>query len=180
MAGHDGFTIRVARSQDAAAVTSLLEESYSKLWASSYPRDLLEAALPLLTGANPVLLASGHFFVATDNETGQMTGCGGWSMTPPGGGKADPAVAHVRHFATHPDKTRRGIGRAILERCFKQAVAHGAERMSCQSSITAVAFYHHCGFVAVGPTQVLLPNGLSIDAVLMIRELNSRPGNSGT
>ncbi|MCB1421011.1 MAG: GNAT family N-acetyltransferase [Nitratireductor sp.] len=176
MVATDSFEIRVARPQDADAVTVLLEQSYSVLWAGAYPDDVLNAVLPLLTKANPVLLSGGTFFVAADPVDGRLLGCGGWSMAAPGSGEIKPNLAHVRHFGTHPDETGRGIGRAILTRCFEQAVAEGAERMSCQSSLTAVAFYRSCGFSEIGPVEINLPNGLSIESVLMSRELQQPAG----
>lgn len=171
MSAANGFEIRSAHLQDADAVTALLEQSYSILWAGAYPADVLDAVLPLLTKANPALLSGDTFFVAADLVDGRLLGCGGWSMAAPGSGEITPGLAHVRHFGTHPDETGRGIGRAILDHCFEQAVAEGAERMSCQSSLTAVAFYRACGFAEIGPTMINLPNGMSIEAVLMSREL---------
>jgi len=170
------FEIRLADPQDAEAVTALLEQSYSVLWAGAYPADVLKAVLPLLTKANPALLSGGTFFVAADPVDGRLLGCGGWSMAAPGSGEIKPNLAHVRHFGTDPDETGRGIGRAILNRCFEQAAAEGAKSMSCQSSLTAVAFYRSCGFVEIEPTIIDLPNGISIEAVLMSRELQQPAG----
>ena len=58
------LSIRVATPEDREAVTRLLQRSYPALMAGSYEPAVLAAALPLMTQANPALLASGTFVVA--------------------------------------------------------------------------------------------------------------------
>ncbi|MBA4174894.1 MAG: GNAT family N-acetyltransferase, partial [Hyphomicrobium sp.] len=55
------LSIRVATPEDREAVTRLLQRSYPALMAGSYEPAVLAAALPLMTQANPALLASGTF-----------------------------------------------------------------------------------------------------------------------
>lgn len=50
--------LRTATPDDRAAVSDLLDQSYRVLMAGAYPADLLAQALPLITKANPVLLAA--------------------------------------------------------------------------------------------------------------------------
>jgi hypothetical protein len=63
--------------------------------------DLLGRALPFMTSANPILLASGTYYIA-EREPGHLVGCGGWTAARPGSGEIIEAEAHIRHFATHP------------------------------------------------------------------------------
>src|SRR3954471_12267580 len=52
-------SIRIARPADSDAVSALLLASYSILLAAHYDSGALSQALPLMTRANPTLLASG-------------------------------------------------------------------------------------------------------------------------
>lgn len=102
--------LRTASSDDRAAVSDLLGLSYRALMAGAYPDDLLALALPMITKANPVLLASGRYAVIED-DAGRLIACGGWSLERPGSGEVVTDLAHIRHFAVHPDAVRRGLGR---------------------------------------------------------------------
>src|SRR5262245_27357402 len=112
--------IRVARPADSDAVSALLVASYSILLAARYDSNTLGRALPIMTKANPTLLASGTYYVA-EGEPGNLVGCGGWTTARPGSGEVIEGEAHIRHFATHPERTRRGVGTSLLTRCFSDA-----------------------------------------------------------
>lgn len=60
-------------------------------------------------------------------QDGALTGCGGWTLQRPGAPdeKVDVALAHLRHFAVHPDWKRRGIVRALFDRGTGEARAAG-------------------------------------------------------
>jgi GNAT superfamily N-acetyltransferase len=109
------YALRVAGPADAEAVTALLAASYPALLAAAYTADVLAATLPLMTKANPRLLASGTYYVA-EADGGSLAGCGGWTAEMPGSGEVVPGVGHIRHFATHPQWTRRGVASAMLVR----------------------------------------------------------------
>ena len=120
MAEH--IVVRVADPDDAVAVETVLRASYTNLMAPGYPADVLARALPLMVRANPALLRSGSYYLA-EGPDGTVAGCGGWTLERPGAVHApiDPTLGHIRHFATHPDWTRRGIGRALIDRYVAQA-----------------------------------------------------------
>jgi len=164
------YVIRLATPGDASAVTALLEASYPKLFAAGYDPKILATALPRMTKANPRLLASGGFFLA-ESEDRQIVGCGGWSKERPGTNETREGEAHIRHFATHPDWLRRGIGRAMIARCVAQAKAAGIERFDCYSSLVAVDFYEAMGFTVVGPMTLELGLDVTLPGCLMSRAL---------
>ena len=165
MSGDDGYSLRPATPGDGEAVSALLEASYPRLLAPDYDARLLAVALPLMTRANPRLLASGTYYVA---ETGSdaVVGCGGWTVEAPGGGSR-PGVGHIRHFAIHPEWTRRGIGRALLDRCVEEVRAHGIRNLECFSTLTAEAFYRSAGFATVGPVDVPMSPTVAFPGVHM-------------
>jgi len=164
------FLIRVARPEDADAVTALLLNSYPRLLATSYDSQLLGRTLPNMTKANPTLLASGTFYVA-EREPGNLVGCGGWTPTPPGSREIIEGEAHIRHFATHPESVRRGVGTALLARCFRDAQQLGVRKLHCFSSLNAEGFYRASGFVSIRLIDVPMGQGLTFPSVLMSRLL---------
>jgi N-acetylglutamate synthase-like GNAT family acetyltransferase len=163
-------TIRTATPEDHSAVSRLFESSYSLLLRPCYNSPLLEAALPLMTRANPILLASGTFFVAEDTN-GVIVGCGGWTRKRPGKGDVEPRLGHIRHFATHPDHSRRGIGRSIYDTCARQARTAGISRFECFASLNAVGFYAALGFEEIEDVDVELSDRIKLPGVLMRRSI---------
>ena len=143
------LTLRVSTPADAEAVAALLSASYSTLLASHYDPDLFAVALPAMSRANPKLLACGTWYVVED-DAGELLGCGGWTPEHPNTGEVEPGVAHMRHFATHPDALRRGIARMIIERSLADASAQGVERVECFSTLPAERFYARFGFETLG------------------------------
>lgn len=160
------YAIRTATDSDKDAVGALLKASYPVLFHSWYDDDALAAALPQMTRANPRLLASQKFFAAETLDY-LIVGCGGWSRERPGSGAVEDGLGHIRHFATHPGWLRRGIGRALLERCIADAAAQGVTRFECYSSLPAERFYRSQGFVPVETVEVALGNGVRLPSVTM-------------
>jgi hypothetical protein len=79
--------VRVARPADSGAVSALLVASYSSLLGAHYDSYTLGRALPIMTKANPTLLAFGTYYVRggragqscwmrrlDDSETGKRRG----------------------------------------------------------------------------------------------------------
>lgn len=160
----DTIAIRTSRLADLAAADALFARSYPSQLKEHYPASVLVLALPLISKAQPKLLASGTYFVA-ETEAGQLVGAGGWSR----GRRKD--VAQVRHVVTDKAHARRGIGRALMTHVFRTARDAGVRHMQCQSSLTAVPFYEVLGFRRLGPIEVPLAPGISFPAVAMEREL---------
>ncbi len=153
------FRMRVATLADADAVTALLTASYEELitfpegspgWAAA------SIVMPLMCRSNPDLLESGRYYVADAVEGGPLAGlglvgCGGWSTDAPRGTPDSDAfvsgkTGHIRHVATHPDALGHGIGRAIIDRCFADAVAIGVTDWHVTATWNAIGFYQSCGF----------------------------------
>lgn len=164
--------IRIALPEDAAAVTELLLRTYPVLMASSYDPDALAGALPVMTKANPELLASGRYYVA--EEAGRLVGCGGWSLDQPGSGKVEVGLSHLRHFATDPEMTRRGIGRSIILQCAADARKEGATRFQAFAGLNAEPFYRSLGLVRLSVFDLAMGPTATLPAVLMEGPLPSQ------
>ena len=164
------LTVRTSHSGDLAEVDALFSASYPRLLARDYAPSVLVTALPLISRAQPDLLSSGRYYVALD-EGGAIRGAGGWSLREPGSDRASARTGHVRHVVTDHRITRRGVGRAILDRVVADARTAGLARMDCFSTLTAVPFYEAVGFRVVEPVTIALRPGIDFPAVRMRRQL---------
>ena len=164
--------VRTAFPDDPRAVAALLQASYGRLMRPAYPEALLERALPRITRPNPALLGSGRYHIAEEAD-GRAIGCGGWSDRPPGGRPSGDGAAHIRHFATHPDWTGKGAGRAIYERCEAEAAAAGFRRFICFASRNGEGFYAALGFERVREIEVPMGPDLLFPSVLMVRGIGA-------
>ncbi len=158
------FVIRPSTMADLARVDALLARSYPKLLKADYPPSVLVTALPIISRAQPALLRSGTYFVA--EEGGAIIGAGGWTPD-----RRVRRLGHIRHVVTDDRHLRRGIARALLERCFETARAAGCVRLECWSTRTAVPFYESVGFEKVSLMDVQLAGGISFPSVRMLRAL---------
>ncbi len=134
--------------------------------ASSYNEAVLIPALKLMTKSNPSLIRSGTFYVAALSN-GLLVGCGGWSLEQPGTGNIQPNLAHIRHFATHPDWIRRGIGLAIYGACESAARLVGVKAFECYSSLNAEKFYTALGFQKIREFDIEFQPGIGLRTVMM-------------
>jgi N-acetylglutamate synthase-like GNAT family acetyltransferase len=164
------FEIRLATPDDELQVSDLFALCYPQLMARSYRPDVLAAALPKMIRANPALLRSGRFYVATSTK-GKIVGCGGWTAERPGTGETIIGRAHIRHFATHPAWLRCGIGRALYSSCEQAAVSAVASEFECLASLNARDFYHSLGFIAVHEVSVPMGDAVTFPAILMKQKL---------
>ena len=164
------YATRVAEVADVASVDALLKRSFPELMGVAYEKSVLVPALKLLTRANPSLLTSGRYYVA-ESRSGLVVGCGGWSLERPGTNTVEVGMAHIRQFATHPEWTQRGIGRAIFHLCETAARSAGVHILECYSSLNAEKFYADLGFASVRIVQIDLGDNLLLPAILMRRAL---------
>ena len=164
------YAVRVATLSDAAGVSALLQAAYPILMEPAYDEVLLAPALTLMTRANPALLASGTFFIA-ESRDGLVVGCGGWTPERPGDGAVEATLGHIRHFGTHPDWTRRGIGRAIYRLCEADARSAGITSFECYSAFNAEGFYSGLGFDRIRGIELELGPGVALPGVLMRRQI---------
>ncbi|WP_136645025.1 GNAT family N-acetyltransferase [Tabrizicola sp. YIM 78059] len=164
------ISLRRASPADLAAVDALLARSYPRLLAADYPPSILVLAVPRIARARPELLASGTYFLAEDVR-GRVLAAGGWTRGNLAGAEGSGDSGNVRHVATDPDMTRRGIGRALMAQVMRDACGAGVEWLDCLSTRTAVPFYLALGFRPLHPVDVPLAPGIIFPAVRMLADL---------
>ncbi|WP_422072226.1 GNAT family N-acetyltransferase [Tranquillimonas rosea] len=154
-------TIRLARPDDLAVLDALFGRSYPALLKNDYPPSVRVTAIPLISRAQPALLASGTYWVA-EREDGQVVGAGGWTRAERSG-----AVGDVRHVVTEARCVRQGICGRLMRHAIAAARTAGLIRLDCLSTRTAVPFYASLGFAAGETVDVALARGVVFPAVRM-------------
>lgn len=161
------FKVRLSSPSDMASVNKLLAVSYPDLMKKSYNFTTLSAAIPLISKARPELLSSGTFYIAELSD-GQIVGCGGWTKNSPvHGDTISQNSGHIRHFATHPDFVRQGVGKAIFNRCKEQAQTQELQEFMCYSSLNAEKFYQSLGFSTVRSMDIPLTPEITFPCLFM-------------
>jgi GNAT superfamily N-acetyltransferase len=67
----------------------------------------------------------------------------------------------------HPDWTRRGLGRRILEACEDAARREGFRRLALMATLAGLPLYEAYGFRSIEETDVVLPDGVRVPCVAM-------------
>jgi GNAT superfamily N-acetyltransferase len=173
--------IRHATMLDREPIRELIAESARYLSRKHYDDTQIETAIATVFGVDTDLIEDGTYFVA--ESEGVLVGCGGWSKrkTLFGGdqyssrdaGYLDPATepAKIRAFFIHPDHARKGIARAILDRCESEARDQGFRALELMATLPGIEFYKSCGFSATGDFELELREGVKLELVPMRKEL---------
>lgn len=169
---------RLARPADIPTIAALIEASVRGLGPPHYDERQIESSLVHLFGVDTTMIEDGTYLVIEDED--EIVACGGWSRrrTAFGGDRAtpwrdaaprDPAVdaAVLRAFFVHPDHTRRGLGRRLMEASEEAARAAGFARFELVSTLPGLPLYRALGYREVEPLDVELPDGVVIETVRM-------------
>lgn len=175
------FALRRATLADKPALEALIAESVRGLSRADYSPAQIEAAIGNAMGVDSELIRDGTFFAA--EAAGELVACGGWSRRKTLFGAdarpdrhaelLDPAhePARIRAFFVRPAWARRGLGRALLERCEAEARAAGFRRATLVATLPGRRLYEAMGYVAETPIEHDLGGGLLITFVPMGRGL---------
>ncbi len=153
------LTIRRARSADRDALHALQMTSARQLVRAYYEEDVIDAFVGQFGTMSDRLLDEGRFFAATLN--GSFVGCGGWSM------RNTIPVATVRSVFVHPEFTRRGIARFLMEMIEADMRRNGANLASITAALSGVPFYSAIGYRGGEATTLTLRNNLQFVGIEM-------------
>lgn len=180
------FHIRLATTADLPALRELIPLSVRALSPAHYSEVQIESAIRYVFGPDTQLLADGTYFIAEAEHA--LVGCGGWSRrrTLYGGDQMkagedpllDPATeaARIRAFFVHPSWARRGVGSAILEACFGAAREAGFRHLELMATLPGVPLYRAFGFEVDEAVETVLPDGVAVPFVRMVRHSTALPG----
>lgn len=176
-----GGQLRLAVAGDTERITALMAESVRVLFPRCYDDRQTASAARYIARLDPQLVGDGTYFVY--EEAGEILACGGWSRRGrlyTGSGVhagddrlLDPSreAAHVRAMFVRPDRTRQGLGRAILEAAEAAAGREGFSRLDLMATLPGVPLYRAFGFAEVERVPVVMPDGIAIEGVVMDRPI---------
>lgn len=172
-------TVRQASHQDLPVLAALMEQSVRQLGCQNYNEQVLESALTYIFGIDNQLIADGTYYVA--EIEGEVAGCGGWSRNGKlyGGaqvqqtGKHTPAedAAAIRAMFVHPNFARQGVGRRLIQVSELAARRAGFRRLELIATLTGEPLYRKCGFAQLETFDIGMPDGRSLRAIKMQKQL---------
>ena len=152
---HETLPHRLARRDDLDALKALMDTAISEN-QKTFLNESQIASSRAIMGLDTQLIDDRTYFIV--EADGQLAGCGGWSrrVTMYGGDQTpgrsaallDPMkdAARIRAMYTHPNHTRKGIGRLIISLCEKAAKAEGFIKMELVATLSGEPLYRACGF----------------------------------
>jgi GNAT superfamily N-acetyltransferase len=172
--------LRLARHQDMPVLSALMDKAIGELLQAFLPPEGVKASYEVM-GLDTQLITDGTYFVVEDGDA--IAGCGGWSRraTLFGGDHSagrdaallDPAhdAARVRAMYTHPDHTRKGVGRVVLDACEAAARADGFSRVEMAATMGGVPLYRACGYQDIEPFTARTSTGYEVPLIRMGKAL---------
>lgn len=152
------LTSRLANQDDLEPLRALVERAIGEL-QKPFLTDAQIASSRTIMGLDRQLVEDGTYFVI--EADGKLAGCGGWSRRATlYGGDASPGrntalldperePGRVRAMYTHPDFTRRGVGRLILSLCEDAARKEGFRRLELMATMAGRPLYSACGYLPI-------------------------------
>lgn len=164
---------RLARMNDIGDLINLQRRAMWALAALAYPAAQIEAFTAHLSASTNALVSAGRLHLA--ERDGEIVACGGWT-TDHGevGLRAEAApgqarLAVVRSLYTAPACARQGIGRAMLYHLEGQAMHAGKSQFELAATLNAVPMYQACGYAAIRPFLLPLPDAAPLSGMLMAK-----------
>ena len=179
------FHLRLANLDDVPLLHQLIASSVRGLMLATYSPAQLEAALGSWLGLDTQLIKDGTYFIVEatgDRGEAVLVGCDGWSKrkTPYGsdhGPEREDALldpqrdaAKIRAFFVHPEWTRQGIGRMLLDASEGAALAAGFTRFELGATLSGMPLYQRYGYVPGEQVDLPLENGEVLPIVKMTKQ----------
>jgi len=171
------ITTRLAKFEDIPQLNQLIALSVRRLSTAHYTSAQIESALKYVFGVDTQLILDGTYYVTELNNV--IVGCGGWSKrnTLYGGDQhkdnedllLDPIkdAARIRAFFVHPDHSRKGIGRHIINVCEKAARLNGFTQFELGATLPGLPLYQAVGYYPVQNADAILPDGEILEIIKM-------------
>lgn len=153
-----GLTHRLAHPDDIPALGVLMDLAIGALLKPYLTPEQIAASRAIM-GIDTQLIDDGTYFVIEID--GRLAGSGGWSRRAtmyggdhsPGRSAAllDPLTepARIRAMYTHPDFTRKGVGRLVMRLCEEAARAEGFRSAELVATLAGEPLYRASGFEAI-------------------------------
>lgn len=175
------FLLRKAVRADIAEIARVMRESLRELAVGVYDAQQIASSMEYVARPDAQLIDDGTYLVAIVDDA--IVACGGWSRrgklfsgSAAGDGEGrllDPVTepARVRAMFVDPRFARRGLGRAILDACEREAASEGFRRVELMAMRSGERMYLACGYEPLENVPVRLEDGVVIDCTRMQRPI---------
>jgi GNAT superfamily N-acetyltransferase len=163
------------------ALNSLIHASARTLSQGDYSAEEIEGLIQYIFGVDSELIHDQTYFVIEKESL--PVACGGWSKrrTLFGGdacetresGYLNPSqeAAKIRAFFVHPDFSRQGLTKLLIDHCEAAAKESGFTKMELMSTLPGIKFYQSQGYKGEQKIDYTLPNGSVIKFLPMGKRL---------
>lgn len=178
-----GFTHRLAVPADEAEIAALMDVAIGELQKGFLSPEQIAVSRSIM-GLDRTLIADGTYFLIHDSETGRLAASGGWSRraTLYGGDHSTAQrnaallrmgtdAARIRAMYTHPDFTRRGLGRLMLSICEQAAREAGFHKVELMATLAGEPLYRACGYEEIEPIISASAGGVDVPGLRMGKQL---------
>jgi GNAT superfamily N-acetyltransferase len=176
--------LRPAQADELDALLAMQAEAMRVLGRGHYEADVIEAALVHMGTMDSALVEDGTYFVA--ELDGRIAGSAGWSFKTPNYARLmdhpprplagwPPPVATVRSVFVHPACARRGVGTALMRHVEDDMRARGVVVAELMATLSGIPLYLACGYHALAPYSVKLPEARRLAVRRMAKGLAERP-----
>lgn len=169
-----------ALRNDLPQLQILMQKSIKTLQVPFLTKMQIKASFEVM-GLDTQLIEDGTYYaVFLQNK---LAGCGGWSKreTLYGGDHSKgrnarllnpyTEAARIRAMYTHPDFTRIGVGRLILDTCEQAARDAGFKRAEMMATLAGVPLYTACGYQKIEEIFDTTSDGTKVPLIRMGKQL---------
>lgn len=172
------FFFRKATLNDTESLEILIALSAKSINTSFYTHKEVAAALGSAWGVDKQLILDKTYWIV-ENLEAVLIGCGGWSKRNLLFGKNDAVntlnnalipgkdAARIRAFFVHPDYVRKGIGKALLQKCEMEAHDMGFTSLELVATLSGEKLYAANGYIVKRSYEVDLGNGVTNKVIAM-------------
>ena len=166
------WTVRPAQLGEMDALNKLIQASARTLSLTDYSPEEIEGLIQFVFGVDSELIHDQTYFVV--EKDGVYVACGGWSKRRTlfgsdacetrESGYLDPSLeaAKIRAFFVHPDYSRQGLAKLLIDACEKAARESGFKKMELMSTLPGIKFYSAQGYKGEEKVDYTLPNGMVV------------------
>lgn len=174
------FSIRRCRPGDAQMLAELGARLFAESYGPTHPEPELSRYLARsfsVSGVRTALESPDEFFLVAEDARGNAIGYAYMRMSPePLPGVDGETAVEIVRFYVDAGYQGRGVGAALMEECFDDAAARGADVIWLQTwkeAPWAIGFYARMGFTIVGSTLFHFGEQIGHDHV-MARPIQQR------